>query len=479
MRKSCATRDRRSMNRISGPLLEAEQSDIVDHKIAPSLERRRLRAYAMMLLVDAVLINLSFAIAAYVYEGFWWEARSMLAAQTLLPLYFTIALYNATYGQKALGDWVFAVRAALTALFVSAALLNFVGFYTKSNAEFSRVAVTLGLILAAIALTASRRLIPVVIARYWDGKIRNRLVIMDGGPAFALPNATSVQAARYELDPTSDNPFMFDRLGKLLRNQDKVVVSCPRERRKAWALLLKSSGVSGEIVSEPAHDLGALGVHRYEDQGITTLLVATGPLGVRGRIMKRAFDVAAAIFGLIVLFPLLLFVAIRIKLEDGGPVLFIQRRLGRGNQFFDMLKFRSMRITKEGQDGEASTARDDDRITRIGAFIRRTSIDELPQLINVLRGDMSMVGPRPHALGSRANNKFFWEVDGQYWQRHSLKPGLTGLAQVRGHRGATEQESDLTNRLQSDLEYIAGWSLRRDLEIVYRTIWVLTHDNAY
>ena len=138
-----------------------------------------------------------------------------------------------------------------------------------------------------------------------------------------------------------------------------------------------------------------------------------------------------------------------------------------------------MREEKLDQDGSRSTSRADDRITRIGALIRRTSVDELPQLLNVLRGDMAIVGLRPHALGSRANNKFFWEVDGTYWQRHCLKPGLTGLAQVRGHRGATEIEKDLTDRLQSDLEYIASWSLPHDIAIVFRTIWVLRHDNAY
>ena len=232
-------------------------------------------------------------------------------------------------------------------------------------------------------------------------------------------------------------------------------------------------------MSEPAHTLGALGVHRYEGQDRTTLVVATGPLGLRSRISKRAFDVILAGSALLVLSPLLLFFAIAIKLEDRGPILFIQRRLGRGNQFFRMLKFRSMKVDKNDAEGERSTSRDDNRVTRVGAFMRRTSIDELPQLINVLRGDMSIVGPRPHALGSQANNKYFWEVDAQYWQRHCLKPGLTGLAQVRGHRGATEQEKDLTDRLQSDLEYIADWSLRRDIEIVFRTILVLRHDNAF
>jgi lipopolysaccharide/colanic/teichoic acid biosynthesis glycosyltransferase len=272
---------------------------------------------------------------------------------------------------------------------------------------------------------------------------------------------------------------MLDRLGKLIRNQDQVVVSCPGERRESWAFLLKSSGVRGEIVSKPAHDLGAVGVQHYEQQDRTTLIVSTGPLGLRGRILKRAFDLVAASAALVIVLPLLLVIALLIKLEDGGPVLFVQRRLGRGNQFFNMLKFRSMREEKLDSDGAQSTLRDDDRITRIGRFIRRTSIDELPQLINVLRGEMAIVGPRPHALGSRANSKLFWEVDARYWKRHSLKPGLTGLAQVRGHRGATEEEKDLTDRLHSDLEYISSWTIRSDIRILFKTLRVLRHDNAY
>ena len=467
------------MNKLSGALLDSAPSQPIERPIAPSLERRRLRAYALLLLIDGVLLHLAFSTAGLIYEGEWWIARNMLAAQTILPIYFTIALYNQTYGGRALNDWGFAAKRVLTALIISAALLNFVAFYTKSNAEFSRVSVTLGLIFSAVALVGLRRLMPLVIEKFWDGRTMNHLVIDDGGPSFELEHASRISAADYALDPSSHDPFMLDRLGKLLQNQDKVVVSTPRERRDAWSFLLKSSGVYGEVVSEPAHSLGAIGLHRYEIQDRTTLVVSTGPLALRSRISKRLFDMMIALGALAALSPLLLFIALRIKLEDGGPVLFVQRRLGRGNQFFNMLKFRSMRVEQNDANGERSTARDDDRITKVGAFIRRTSIDELPQLINVLRGDMAIVGPRPHALGSQANNKYFWEVDAQYWRRHCLKPGLTGLAQVRGHRGATEVEKDLTDRLQSDLEYISGWSLRRDIEIVWKTIYVLKHDNAY
>jgi lipopolysaccharide/colanic/teichoic acid biosynthesis glycosyltransferase len=130
-------------------------------------------------------------------------------------------------------------------------------------------------------------------------------------------------------------------------------------------------------------------------------------------------------------------------------------------------------------NGNQSTQRDDDRITRVGRIIRATSMDELPQLLNVLRGDMSLVGPRPHALGSLAGSKLFWEVDQRYWHRHACKPGITGLAQVRGFRGATHESKDLSNRLHADLEYLAGWSIWRDVAILFRTFRVLVHKNAY
>lgn len=467
------------MNHATPHLLESARHEMAETRLTPSLERRRLRAYVLILVADGVMLNLCFALAALSWEGWFGEPRAMLAAQAMLPMFFTIALYNNTYGVTALSKWTYGSRNALIALALSAALINFLGFYTKTNQDFSRGAVTLGLVFTAIGLVALRRVMAMVIQYRWGGRVTNRLVIDDGGSGFCDDSADRIAAADFGLDPGSHDPFMLDRLGKLLRNQDQVVVSCPRERRGDWAFLLKSAGVYGEIVSEPAHELGALGVHRYDELDRTTLVVATGPLGLRNRIMKRVFDVAVAGGALLVLSPMLIVVAMLIKLEDRGPVLFVQRRLGRGNQFFDMFKFRSMRQETLDHHGEQSTARDDDRITRMGVFIRRTSIDELPQLINVLRGDMSIVGPRPHALGSRANDKYFWEVDRMYWQRHCLKPGLTGLAQVRGHRGATELEKDLTDRLQSDLEYIAGWSLRRDIEIVLRTVQVLTHENAY
>ena len=446
---------------------------------SPSLERRRLRAYIALLVIDLCLILAGYALAGLAYTGTWWEQRAMMQAQVLLPIFYTIAFYNAAYSTRSLENWRYAARQALVALVIGAALLNFMAFYLKTNASFSRVTFTLGLAFSGVLMMLSRKIVADTLRKLWDGKLRNELIINDGGAEFTLPGAQIISTAETGLSPKRDDPFMRDRLGKIMRNQDKVVVTCPYEKREDWAFLLKSTGIQGEIVSEPVHRLGALGVMHYDEQDRTTLIVSSGPLGLRARIMKRLFDICVAGSALVMLAPLLAIVSLLIKLEDGGSILFVQRRLGRGNTFFNMLKFRTMREDMLDHDGQASTTREDDRVTRIGRWLRATSLDELPQLVNVLRGEMSIVGPRPHALGSRANNTLFWEVDGRYWKRHALKPGLTGLAQVRGHRGTTAEEKDLTDRLQADLEYLSSWSLPRDVSIVFRTLRVLRHSNAY
>ncbi|WP_244647597.1 sugar transferase [Sphingomonas sp. CFBP 13728] len=150
------------------------------------------------------------------------------------------------------------------------------------------------------------------------------------------------------------------------------------------------------------------------------------------RCVKRAFDITLAGAALLVLLPLFIVIAILVKRDSTGPILFTKTWIGRSNQLFRIKKFRSMYVEGSDGAGHRSTSRDDDRVTWVGRFIRRTSIDELPQILNVLSGDMSIVGPRPHALRSRAADKLFWEVEQRYWHRNAAKPGLTGLAQMRG-----------------------------------------------
>lgn len=430
-----------------------------------------------MLIADLLCLIGGFYLAGATYWARWLPNLLMMEAQLLLPIFATIALYQNAYSIKALSDRRFAIERALLALLVASALLIFVTFYTKSTTSFSRVTFTLGLMFSAAAMIAVRLMLTRLVRRTRGQSVTNVLLIDDGGPEVNLLNSLRIDAAQHDLVAETTDPHRLDRLGRYLQNMDRVVVSCPMERRPAWAFVLRAAGVRGEVVSGSLQELAPLGLE--VDGECISLIVSLGPLGMRARAIKRAFDLGVASAALIILAPLMLLIALVIKVNDRGPVFFIQRRLGRGNRFFQMLKFRSMTVDGADSEGNRSTSRIDDRVTAVGHFLRRTSLDELPQLINVLVGDMSLVGPRPHALGSQAGDKLFWEVDGLYWNRHALRPGLTGLAQVRGFRGATDHESDLRGRLRADLEYISRWTSYRDILILLRTLRVLIHKKAF
>jgi lipopolysaccharide/colanic/teichoic acid biosynthesis glycosyltransferase len=197
-------------------------------------------------------------------------------------------------------------------------------------------------------------------------------------------------------------------------------------------------------------------------------------------VAKRAFDIVVALLALAALtIPIILF-ALMIWLETPGWPFFRQCRIGMANVRFDIWKLRTMHEHASEPGRLAQATRHDKRVTRVGTFLRRYSFDELPQLINVLRGEMSLVGPRPHAPGTRAGGKPFEMVTPHYAARHRVRPGITGLAQIRGWRGETETEEMLLRRVESDLEYIDTWSLRRDIVILARTIVpVITARNAW
>ncbi len=445
--------------------------------LAPSLERRRLQCYLAQIGVDVVALLSGFAIASFLYVGYAGGSTDLLTPQLLLPIFLMIGFYNGTYSVDSIGNVMVGIGRSLVALIYAALLIALFAFLTKSGAQFSRVGFFSGTALAAVLLTWSRPTMRAFVRWRCGPNVRNDLVINDDGPVVSVPGAIQVSASALGIRADLNDPSVLDRVGSVLRNIDRVVVSCPIERRAAWAMLLKGANIEGEVLDEQVRELGAQGARVIGNQGV--LLVSVGPLGLHARVIKRLFDIACAGTAIVVLSPLLALVALAIKLEDGGSVLFVQKRVGRANRFFQMYKFRSMSERNADREGLVSTSRDDSRITRVGAFIRRTSIDELPQLFNVLKGEMSVVGPRPHALGSHAGDKLFWEVDRRYWHRHCLKPGLSGLAQIRGFRGATDSEGDLLNRLQSDLEYLEGWTIMRDITIVLLTLRVLVHERAF
>jgi Undecaprenyl-phosphate glucose phosphotransferase len=204
------------------------------------------------------------------------------------------------------------------------------------------------------------------------------------------------------------------------------------------------------------------------------------PLAEWDEFKKAVFDKTIATLALLALAPVMLAVALAIRLESKGPILFKQQRYGFNNKLVGVYKFRSMYAENTDSDGSKSVTQNDKRVTKVGRFIRKSSLDELPQLFNVLKGDLSLVGPRPHATQSKAANQLFHEVVEEYFARHKVKPGITGWAQINGWRGETDTEEKIRQRVAYDLYYIENWSLMLDAYILLATPFSLfTTKNAY
>lgn len=202
--------------------------------------------------------------------------------------------------------------------------------------------------------------------------------------------------------------------------------------------------------------------------------VGLEPRPVSRSPLKRLFDIVVSLSALLVMLPFLIPVAILIKLDSRGPVFFLQRRSGLNGKLFNIYKFRSMTVAENG-DRVVQAKADDKRVTRMGKILRKTSLDEVPQLINILRGDMSFVGPRPHAL---AHDTEFAVAIPSYTRRFQTRPGLTGLAQIRGLRGEIRCREDLEKRIEADIEYIETWSFATDVMTVLRTVPLIFGDTA-
>jgi putative colanic acid biosynthesis UDP-glucose lipid carrier transferase len=202
------------------------------------------------------------------------------------------------------------------------------------------------------------------------------------------------------------------------------------------------------------------------------LSVCDTPFHGTDAVLKRVTDIMVAALAAIVLTPLMLLVGLAVKLTSGGPVLFRQRRYGLNGEEILVYKFRTMNVCEDG-DLVRQAAKDDQRVTWLGRWLRRTSIDELPQLLNVLEGKMSVVGPRPHAI---AHNELYRKLISGYMIRHKVRPGMTGWAQVNGLRGETKTLEEMSERVRYDLEYLRSWSPWLDIKILAMTLAVVVRD---
>ncbi|MDQ7250209.1 undecaprenyl-phosphate glucose phosphotransferase [Dongia sedimenti] len=264
----------------------------------------------------------------------------------------------------------------------------------------------------------------------------------------------------------------FDKIVIALPNsaEDRVLHLLRRLRQLPVDIALAPDLIGFRSPNQGQSEIAGLKLYRLTDR----------PIRGSQRLLKGAIDRLLSAAALLFLSPLLLLVVLAIRLDSRGPILFRQPRQGLGDSLFQVYKFRTMRADLGDAIGRQQTQRDDPRVTRLGAWLRRTSIDELPQLLNVLRGEMSLVGPRPHTPHMLIGDKQIFDLVDEYSFRHRVKPGITGLAQVNGYRGAIDTPEHLRARIDYDLYYIDHWSLWLDFKILFRTAAIcFTGVNAY
>jgi len=279
-------------------------------------------------------------------------------------------------------------------------------------------------------------------------------------------------------------PGGLDALERMIRKDavDTVLVALPWSAvDAARAIIRRVSMAPVDVYVYPGMNAFEIPLQRATPAfELPLLMAATRPIDGWGAFIKRAEDLILSVGLLTFISPIMLTVAIAIKLTSKGPVFFRQRRLGYNNRVIEVLKFRSMYTHLADADARQQTSRGDKRVTRLGGWLRSTSLDELPQLLNVLKGDMSLVGPRPHALATTAGGLALEEAVPVYPSRHRVRPGITGWAQVNGYRGALDTVEKIVHRVDHDLYYIENWSLALDLKILWLTIRLVFADgNAF
>ena len=392
---------------------------------------------------------------------------------------------------RVLGGWAMAAVAVISVV-----------YFLKLGTDFSRVWLAAWFVACAVGLTAIRLGVATQ-ARVWSkaGRLNRRAVIYGSGPACAA----LVQAL--EADKTTDIRIcgIFDdrggdrvgtdtegypnrgRLEDLLgfarsSRVDLVLLALPISAESRLMDLLQRLWVlPADIRLAALASRLKLARRAYDYVGSVALVaLADKPISAWGTIAKDVFDQVVAALALVALAPVMLATAIAIRWDSKGPVIFKQKRYGFNNELIEVYKFRSMYVEKSDASAVKLVTKDDPRVTKVGRFIRKSSLDELPQLFNVLKGNLSLVGPRPHAVSAKAAGKLYDEAIDSYFARHKVKPGITGWAQIHGWRGETDTEEKLVKRIEHDLEYIENWSLLLDLYILVKTpLSLLKTDNAY
>ncbi len=446
-------------------------------------------AGALTRVADAAGVIAAYVVPLHLYDPHW---RAVDTVAVLLGILLfgvfanALSLYSSFRGVPILVE----VGRVWVAWALTASVLLVVGFFFKETAAFSRVVVTTWLLGCPTLISVIRACARLVLRSIRAQGRNQRSVAIAGVTASGIRLARRIQATPqlgmrlvgFYDDRTRDRlPVVPADAGRFVGTFDDAVqqakrgeiecvyVALPlRAEARVTDLLAGLADTTASVYYVPDFDVVDLLRGRWTLLGDVPLIsiFETPFYGVDG-VVKRIEDVVLGIFAVVVASPVMIAAAVAIKLTNQGPVFFKQRRYGLNGEVIEVLKFRSMRVEEDGAVVKQAT-KNDDRITPVGRFIRRTSIDELPQLFHVVTGSMSLVGPRPHAV---AHNEEYRTRVKRYMLRHKVKPGLTGWAQVNGWRGETDTLEKMERRIEHDLEYIRRWGLLFDLWIIFLTIF--------
>jgi Undecaprenyl-phosphate glucose phosphotransferase len=457
----------------------------------------------LVALLDGVAIATASLVfySSYVGPNIGWTEDTLVPhlGMTALNIYlivqaFTIAgLYRLDALIRPSGQLARTAMICIKCTFVLAILtlaLNMLGPYSKSWAVVGTLDIILliwlGRLLAFVAIH--------------DLGVFARRIVVYGNPEHTRrllrPLREKKQPWNHVLgvfDDSADSPRHVegypvlggsDRMVEFARclDVDEVLVAIPWDRpEQAEAVMGKLAALPANVHLGPSLVAATYPGSRLSlEYGVPMLNILARPLSGPDAMAKEICDKVLGSLLLVAAAPLLLLIAAAIKLDSYGPALFVQQRYGFNNRLIGVWKFRTMHVEHQDGDGDQLTTQNDPRVTRVGAFLRRTSLDELPQLFNVLAGEMSLVGPRPHALQAKAAGKLYQEAVPHYAARHKVKPGITGWAQVNGWRGETDTEEKIRRRIDHDMYYIENWSLMLDFKILVLTVpAVVSGRNSY
>ncbi len=441
--------------------------------------------------IDPLVATLTLAVAVSFFGGTF-DGACLILALLVFAMTFPGSLAREAVGSA--GELALDIATGWAAIVV---LLLFLGWASRTLEVFDPRVILAWALATPAALFAAHRLLPVVWPRLLAAEGLQKTAVVAGANDLGRRLAAKLRedpmlgqrfagyfddrdAGRIPAVAPRENLGSLAELADYARSHpvDVIYIALPMASQPRILKLLEDlRDTTASIYFVPDIFVSDLIQARVDSiGGLPVVAVCESPFNGINGVVKRASDFVFSILILLLISPLMLAIALGVKLSSPGPVLFKQRRYGLDGKRIVVYKFRTMTVAEDG-DLVRQATRNDSRVTRFGAFLRRTSLDELPQFINVLQGRMSVVGPRPHAV---AHNEMYRKLIRGYMIRHKVKPGITGFAQVNGWRGETQTVDKMKARIEYDLQYLRNWSLLLDLQIILKTVVVvLQKDNAY